>query len=81
MRQSNAATTQAEVDELVAAASLPAGYSLQVRPQRRFVNRSLWAVRVKNDGRPVFGRAFYNPAIGIAVATAVAWGDSARRAA
>lgn len=81
MKQSPVATTQADVDELVAAASLPPGYSLQVKPQRRFANRSLWAVRVKKDGDRIWGRAFYNPAVGIAVAMAVAWGDSARNAA
>lgn len=81
MKQSDAATTQEHVDVLVAAASMPPGYTLHVKPQRRFTNRSLWAVRVKKDGDRIWGRAFYNPAVGIAVALAVAWGDSARNAA
>lgn len=73
--------TPAEVAELVEAASLPAGYELRVEARRKFKYRSLWAVYVTRGAEPIFGRSFYNVPVGIAVATAVAWGDSARRAA
>ena len=74
-------TTQADVDELVAAASMPPGYALTATPRRKFKYRSLWEIRVIRGDEQVFARSFYNPPVGIAVATAVAWGDSAKRAA
>ena len=72
--------TPDDFQALVEAARVPDGYRITVKPQRRFANRSLWAVRVHRDGKRVFGRAFYNVAAGIVVAQAWAWADSRGRA-
>jgi hypothetical protein len=65
--------TPADIATLVDAAPLPPGYTLQVEPQRKHLYRSLWSVRVFRDGERIWGRAYYNPALGIAAAQKVAW--------
>lgn len=63
-----------DLTALVAAAPLPPGYSLEVRPQRVHRLRCLWAVRVLDaDGRRLFGRAYYNVAAGIVEAQRWTW--------
>jgi hypothetical protein len=65
--------TPQDVDILVQAAPLPPGYSMTVEPQRKHKYRNLWSVRVFRDGERIWGRAYYNPALGIAAAQKVAW--------
>jgi hypothetical protein len=68
------------VAELVAETPLPPGYRLVVTPQRKYRYRSLWAVRLFHDGTEVWSRAYYNVAVGIIQAQAVAYGDSGKAA-
>jgi hypothetical protein len=68
--------TPTDVATLVESAPLPAGYRLEVTPQRRYKYRNLWSVRVFKDGDRVWGRAFYSPAHGIVAAQRWAWVDS-----
>jgi hypothetical protein len=68
--------TPADVAELVDAAPMPSGYELTVKPRRKFKYRSLWAVMVRRDDAIVWHRDYYNPALGIVIAQAVAWADS-----
>lgn len=68
--------TPAAIAELVAAAPLPPGYSLQVTTQRKHPLRSLWNVRIFRGDERVWGRAAYNVAAVIVVAQATAWAMS-----
>jgi hypothetical protein len=68
--------TPTDVATLVATAPMPPGYSLQIQPQRKHKHRNLWDIRVMRDGERVWGRAYYNPAVGIVVAQANAWAMS-----
>jgi hypothetical protein len=66
-----------DITALVEAAPMPPGFTLSVTPQRKFKQRSLWAIRVLDaSGDRVFGRAVYNPAMGIRMAQAWAWAMS-----
>ncbi len=65
--------TQGDVDILVHNAPVPPGYRLEVTVQRKFLRRSLWNVRIFREDERVWGRAYYNPAVGIVKAQAVAW--------
>lgn len=66
-------SSEAVVRLLVSTTPMPPGYSLVVRPQRKYAHRSLWAVQVRRDGERVWGRAFYQPTHGIVQAQRWAW--------
>ena len=67
--------TPAEVAELIDAAKLPEGYSLEVKPQRQFEARNLWSIRIFKDDMRVWGRATYPSSLPAAIrrAAEIAW--------
>ena len=74
--------TPEHIEELRAAAVLPPGYEMVVKPQRKFQDRNLWSIRIYKDGERVFGRAAYPSSVpaAIVVAMAAAWAMSGERA-
>ena len=69
--------TPADVAALADATPMPPGYVLKVQPQRNHKYRSVWNVRILDEaGNRLWGRAYYNAAVGIVVAQANAWAMS-----
>lgn len=65
--------TPESIEELRAAAVLPPGYEMVVKPQRKFQDRNLWSIRIYKDGERVFGRAAYPSSLLAAVVAAQRW--------